>query len=99
MNLDRIKIAGSTHRVNNELVADRLYHVAASARVNTLGELEGFDGGSVMTLPSMMPMATFNRSMGDTLHVDFTCAAEKQGEVLAAISGFIADLEEEGGEA
>ena len=99
MNLDRIKIAGSTHCVNNELVADRLYHVAASARVNTLGELEGLDGGSVTTLPTMLPMATFNRSTGETLHVDFTCAADKQGEVLAAINGFIADLEEKGGEA
>lgn len=89
---------GSTHSVTNENAADRAYHIAASVRINESGELEGFEGGSVASVPDMRHMATFNSTMSGSLRVEFSCTSTEQGEVLDAINGFIADLKQEGGE-
>lgn len=97
MNTNKVQVVAATYQVNNDHVDDREYRISASVRIGANNTVESIDAGVVSTLDGRQ-LASFNRygTTSGNLNVGFSCAQDKQCEVLDAINAFIADCEEGG---
>lgn len=97
MNKNKVQVVAATYQVNNDHDESRTHRISASVRIGANNTVESVDAGVVSELDGRQ-MASFNRygTASDNLNVGFSCAQDKQCEVLDAINAFIADCEEGG---